>query len=124
MATRRPIGGPPNTIAEISVGDALLHGLDQNNSKEVDATNGLTAKTLTARRTYLTGTAGLTFTITLPAASAAIDGMLMTLMSTANRILVSWVSSGATVPGISGPNANSPITVQYNHASLMWYKVN
>lgn len=123
MTRRRAIaaGYPP---LEIPITDAFTYGMTQDNSKEVDATNGLTSKTFTARRTYLTGSAGLTFTLVLPAASAAIDGMLMTILSTANRILVSWTSSGATIPGIAGPNANVPITVQYDDATKVWYKVN
>jgi hypothetical protein len=123
MALRKAIatGYPP---LEIPLTDTFTYGMTQDNSKEVDTTNGLTTKTFTARRTYLTGTAGLTFTIVLPAASAAIDGMLMTIMSTAGRILVSWTSTGATIPGIAGPNANAPITVQYNDSTKVWYKVN
>jgi hypothetical protein len=123
MAVRRAIAsGSPDL--EIPTTDALAYGLQQNTSKEVDATNGLTSKTITARRTYLTGTAGLTFTINLPAASAAIDGMILTIMSTTTRSLVTWASSGATAPGIAGPNANTPVTVQYDHATTRWYKVN
>lgn len=124
MTIRRAVAsGGTSPDLEIGITDAFTYGGTQNNSKEVDATNGLTSKTLTARRTYLTGTAGLTFNIVLPAASAAIDGKLMMIMSTATRILVSWTSTGATIPGVAGPNANTPITLQYDDATKVWYRV-
>lgn len=97
-------------------------GLVRETSKTVTATNGLTTLTVTTKYTYLTGTAGISMAITLPAASATIDGEIHIVMSTTGRALTTWVSSGATFVGT--PNsltANVPVRLIYNHATLKWY---
>lgn len=102
--------------------DTRTTGFNQSLSKEVDATNGITTKTLTKQRTYLTGTAGASIAITFPAASAAIDGQIMTVVMTAGRAIATWSSSGASFSGAPGGTAsNQPYTFQYNHATLTWY---
>jgi hypothetical protein len=121
MAARRPIVIVAGVQQEVVDTDSLLFGLEQNTSKNIDATNGLAAKTLTTRRTILTGTSGNT-AFTLPAASAAIDGMLITVMSTAARATVTWTSSGATFTGAPGNlTANVAVTFQYHHALTRWF---
>ena len=93
-----------------------------NTGTTVTATNALTAVTLTTQNTYLTGTTGVSFAITLPAASSYIDGQKFVIMSTAARAVTTWISTGATFVGVPAALiANTPVCVHYNHASLVWY---
>lgn len=127
MATRRPLINIDFAWKELGVADGLILGSVINTSKEVDATNGLLSKNLTALRTYLTGTAGLvglTFNVNLPAGSAAIDGIVLTLMVTAGRALVSWSAPNANTVGLPSLASNVPVQVQYDHALTVWYKAN
>jgi len=122
MATSRPVVVQAGVTKEIATTDLHLIGMEANVSKTVVATNGLTAQTLSTRRTILTGTAGITLTITLPTAAAAVDGQLMTIMSTAGRALVTWTSTGASVTGLpTSLTANAAVTLIYDTASLRWY---
>jgi hypothetical protein len=120
MTSRRPIVNVGGLPTEIATTDNLAFGMETALSREVDTANGLTAKTLTKRYTFLTGTAALSFDITLPAASAAIDGQIMTLTSTNGRALVTWTSSGASTAGLPGINANQSVSVQYIHSITRW----
>lgn len=106
---------------EVSLTDLLTKGMECNLSRTINSTNGVTTITLTTRYTFMTGTAGLTLAITLPAAAAAIDGQIMTIMSTAGRSLTSWASSGGTVTGLPASlTANSPVEVMYVHSLTRW----
>lgn len=122
MTARRPLTVQSGVVKEIIDTDGLQYGMEQNMSKSVDATAALTAKTLTTRRTYLTGTNASSLAITLPAASAAIDGQIMMIMATINRASTTWTSSGGVTTGL--PNslvANSPVSVIYHHALTRWF---
>lgn len=120
MAQRRPLVNVSGTTTEVPLTDNLAFGMETALSKEVDATNSLTQKTVTKRYTFLTGGAALTFEVVLPAASAAIDGQIMTITSTNGRALVSWTSSGASTAGLPGINANQAVSVQYVHSITRW----
>lgn len=127
MATRKPLIQIGASWKELALADGLILGTVINTSKEVDATNGLLTKDLVQQRTYLTGTAGLIgllFNINLPTASAAIDGLVLTLMVTAGRALVAWNAPGANTVGLPSLTANVPVSVQYDHALTVWYKAN
>jgi hypothetical protein len=122
MATIRPIGNVAGITREIQTTDIMLHGMEADTSKTITATNGLTAVTLTTRRTILTGTAGTSCVVTLPAAASAVDGQLMSVMSTTGRALVSWSSTGASVTGLpTSMTANTAINLIYDTASLRWF---
>ena len=121
MATRRPLALVAGVLQEITDADSLLYGIEYNTSKDVDSAT-FTAKTLTARRTILTGTAGASLAVTLPAAAAGIDGMLVTLMSINARSNVTWISSGATFTGApTSLTGNNAVTFQYHHALTRWF---
>jgi hypothetical protein len=93
-----------------------------NQSPSVVVTNALTAATLTNVNTYFTGTAGPSFSVTLPAASSNLDGVKYVVMSTATRATTTWSSSGASVVGApSTLTANTPVCLQYSHTFLTWY---
>jgi lysophospholipase L1-like esterase len=101
-----------------------LAGFINETSKEVDATASLTAKTITTRNTYLTGSAGASFAVTLPPAAVSIDGQKIVIMSVSARTTTTWISTGATGGFIGLPAtlaANTPYMMQYDHASLAWY---
>jgi hypothetical protein len=122
MATRRPLVLVAGVLQELVDADSLLIGLEQNTSKNVDATATLTTKTLTTRRTILTGTAGASMAFTLPAATATIDGMLITVMSINARSTVTWLSTGATFTGApTSLTANTAVSFQYHHALTRWF---
>lgn len=94
----------------------------QNPSKSVNATAALTAATLTTANTYFTGAAGASLALTLPAAAAGIDGLVVTVMATAARPTTTWASTGGTVVGAPAALvANTPVSLQYDHATLSWY---
>lgn len=122
MANRRALFISAGGIAEVPDTDSLLMGLVLNQSKVIDQTNGLTARTLSARRTILSGTVGASLALTLPAASAANDGLLLSVMSTLNRGSVTWLSTGATFTGApTSLAANVMLTFQYHHALTRWF---
>lgn len=127
MAIRRALGrGPP--MHQILTTDSLTFGRQQSRSKEIDSTANITDKVLTARRTYLTGVSGslVGLTLTFPTASAAIDGMILTVMSTSVRGLVNWSTPGGAsiVSGLlAGLAANDPVSFQYHAAANIWFKI-
>lgn len=103
-------------------GHSSISGHERNTSKVKVTTAALTAYTVTTRRTYFTGTAGASLVLTLPAASAEIDGQIHTVMSTTARANVTWISSGAS-GSIGLPAslaANTPVSLQYHHATTEW----
>ena len=86
------------------------------------ATNTLIAYTISNINTYFTGTAGASFAITLPTASANINGLKYVIMSTNNRPTTTWVTPGATIVGApAGLSANTPVCFQYNNSDTTWY---
>lgn len=111
------------TVLSVAPNEMTLAINEQSTSKTVDATAGLTTITVTKRRHILTGpTAGGTTTIVLPAAAAALDGRIHTVLSTIARPSTTWTSSGATVVGaVSSLVGNVPYSFVYDHASLTWY---
>lgn len=122
MAQRRPLVNVSGALAEVSLTDSLVSGMEANLSDTVDATDELTSVSLSTRYTYLVGTAGASLAITLPAASSDIDGQLMTVTSTTDRASTSWTSSGGTTTGLPGSlTANQSVTVKYIHSQARWF---
>lgn len=101
-----------------------LGGFINETSKAVVTTAALTAHTVTVRNTYLTGAAGASFAVTLPAAASGIDGQKVVIMSTVERVSTTWSSAGATGGIIGAPTtlaATTPVMLQYDHGTLAWY---
>lgn len=94
------------------------------NTAKVFANNGATTTYTVPANTsyvYLTTTAA-SLTITLPAASAAIDGLIITIVPSAVVATLSWLSTGATFVGaLTAFALNTPVRLIYDHASLKWY---
>jgi hypothetical protein len=86
-------------------------------------TNTLIAYTISNINTYFTGTiAGANFAVTLPTASANIDGLKYVIMSTATRATTTWVTPGGSIVGApSTLTADTPVCFQYNNANTTWY---
>lgn len=86
--------------------------------------NGATATyTVAAKKNYayLTTTAA-SIAFTLPAGAAAIDGLLVTVVTDTAVAALTWASAGATFVGApAASSANTPIRMIYDHASLKWY---
>ena len=136
LAKNGTSGGVVLNIANKGIGDSIVctdgtnktftitpTGIPCELAKEIVATDALTVKTITKGNTYLTGTAGASFAVTLPAASILIDGMKLTIMSVNTRGTVTWASTGATGGFIGLPStltANTPIKIQYDNPSLSW----
>lgn len=102
--------------------NSYFGGFIYEGSKEVVSTNSLTSKTVSTAHTYLTGTAGASFAVTLPAATAANDGKKVVIMSTASRASTTWASTGGSVVG--GPAtmaANTPYCFHLNYNDTTWY---
>lgn len=96
--------------------------LNLTQAPSVVTTNTLTTATISNINTYFTGTAGASFAITLPTASANIDGLKYVIMSTNNRPTTTWVTLGATIVGApAGLSANTPVCFQYNNSDTTWY---
>lgn len=94
--------------------------------KEVVNNNAATAYTLAANTTYLgfTGTQAAALALTFPAAAAAINGLIITVMSeTAIAADVTWISAGATFLGAPAAlAANTPVSFIYHHATATWLR--
>lgn len=86
--------------------------------------NGATATyTVAAKKNYayLTTTAA-SLAFTLPAAAAAIDGLLVTVVTDTSVAAITWASAGATFVGApTASTANTPMRMIYDHANLKWY---
>jgi len=108
-----------------SVFDLIYSGVLNVNASVV-ADNALTSATITSTNTYFTGTTGASFAITFPAANSNLNGIKYTVMSTAERLVTTFISSGATFVGVptslSPSNVATPICFQYNHSDLKWYR--
>lgn len=86
------------------------------------STNTLIAATISNINTYFTGTTGAQFAVTLPTASANIDGLKYVIMSTATRATTTWVTPGGSIVGApSTLTTNTPVCFQYNNANTTWY---
>jgi len=86
------------------------------------STNTLISATISNINTYFTGTAGASFAVTLPTASANIDGLKYVIMSTATRATTTWVTPGGSIVGApSTLTANTPVCFQYNNSDTTWY---
>lgn len=110
-------GTLPASVTTLTSTGAILE-----NSKVVDATGSLTVFTVVTQYVYLTGTAGASFAITLPAVGAGIDGQKCIIMSRNTRTSTTWASSGGTVLGAPTTlTADTPVCLHYDHASLSWY---
>lgn len=122
----------PNTMpGALSVGGAFSaasvknSGIYSSLSKTVVSTASLTTITLSTTYTYLTGSAGASMAVTLPAGASGIDGELITIMSVNARSSATWVSTGASFVGApSTIAALTPYTFQYDSASTAWYLTN
>ena len=70
---------------------------------------------------YLTSTA-VALQITLPAASASIEGLVIEIVLNTTVATATWVSTGATFVGAPSAFAgNTPVKMIYDHATLKWY---
>jgi lysophospholipase L1-like esterase len=112
------------TIGSSAITTTGLQGFLCLLSKEIDATASLTTKTIIKCNTYLTGIAGASLAITFPSVATNIDGAKAIIMSVNERVSVTYICAGASGGFIGAPStilANTPITLQYDHASLSWY---
>lgn len=86
--------------------------------------NGATTTYTVAAKTnyvYMT-TSAASMAFTLPAAAAAIDGLMITVVTNIAVATVTWASTGATFAGAPAASlANTPIRLIYDHATLIWY---
>ena len=108
-----------------SVFDLIYSGVLNVNASVVTG-NALTSATITSTNTYFTGTTGASFAITFPAANSNLNGIKYTVMSTAERLVTTFTSTGATFVGapssLSPSGVATPICFQYNHSDLKWYR--
>jgi|SRR6476646_801100 len=92
-------------------------------SKVISANGATVTYTLAAKKNYAyitTTAASLAFT--LPAGAAAIDGLLVTIVTDTSVPTLTWASTGTTFVGAPVASvANTPIRMIYDHASLKWY---
>ena len=111
------------TTATATTSGLLTAATYRNLSKSVVTTTALTAVTIAAQTTYFTGTTGASFAITLPpAATANLDGMIYTVMSTVARAATTWISTGATFVGTpTALAANTPVRLQFHLATNQWF---
>jgi hypothetical protein len=108
-----------------SIFDLIYSGIVDVNPSVV-TTNALTSTTITSTNTYFTGTTGASFAITFPAANSNLNGIKYTVMSTVERLVTTFISSGATFVGapssLSPSSVATPICFQYNHSNTTWYR--
>lgn len=105
-----------NGLFQVAEGIAYL-------GKVISANGATVTYTVAAKKNYayLTTTAAA-IAFTLPAAAAAIDGLLVTVVTDIGVATLTWTSAGATFVGAPGASlANTPIRMIYDHASLKWY---
>ena len=93
---------------------------------KVIAANGATTSYTVPANTgyvYLTTTAA-SLAVTLPAGSALIDGLEITIVPSATVATVTWVSTGASFVGAPAAfAANTRVSMIYNHATTAWYPI-
>lgn len=91
-------------------------------SYELVKRGGITSYTITKAMTYLDGSSGEKLTLILPAASAAMDGITITIVSSQTRAAITWASAGATFVGAPATlPAKTPVKLQYLHSSAQWW---
>ena len=105
-----------NGLLQVKEGLALT-------GKVVVANGATTTYTVPAKTNYVyLSTSAASLTITLPAASANIDGLLVIVCPSASVATVAWSSSGATVSALpTAFTANTPVRMVYDHGSTSWY---
>lgn len=108
-----------------SIFDLIYSGI-VNVNPSVVTTNSLTSTTITSTNTYFTGTTGASFAITFPAANSNLNGIKYTVMSTVERLVTTFTSTGATFVGaptsLSPSGVATPVCFQYNHSNTTWYR--
>ena len=103
-------------LLQIAKGLSMLSKVFANNG----STTTYTVPSATSY-VYLTTTA-ISMAFTLPAASATIDGLLITIVPSAAVATITWASAGATFVGaLTSLAINAPARLVYDHASLKWY---
>lgn len=105
-----------NGLFQVAEGLAL-------SGKSIVNNGATTTYTVAAKKNYayLTTTAA-SIAFTLPAAAAAIDGLLVTVVTDTSVAALTWASAGATFVGApTASTANTPMRMIYDHASLKWY---
>ncbi len=86
------------------------------------AGKGITSYTITKAMTYIDGISGASLALTLPTASAVLDGVTVTIVSSQTRPNVTWASMGATFVGAPATlTANKPVKLQYLHSNNQWW---
>lgn len=113
--------GTKNSTGE-TVNFKIQDVVNLTQAPSIVSTNTLIAATISNINTYFTGTAGANFAVTLPTASANIDGLKYVIMSTATRATTTWVTPGGSIVGApSTLTANTPVCFQYNNSDTTWY---
>ncbi len=105
-----------NGLFQIAEGLALT-------GKTISANGATATYTVAAKKNYnyLTTTA-VAIAFTFPAASASIDGLLVTVVTDIGVATLTFASAGATFVGAPAASVgNTPIRMIYDHASLKWY---
>lgn len=94
------------------------------NKAKVFPNNGASATyTLPADTSYayITSSSAL-LQVTLPAGSADIDGMLVTIVTSNSVGTLTWISSGVTFTGAPATStANVPMRMIYDNSTKIWY---
>jgi ribosomal protein S8E len=113
--------GTKNSTGE-TVNFKIQDVVNLTQTPSIVSTNTLIAATISNINTYFTGTTGAQFDVTLPTASANIDGLKYVIMSTATRLSTTWITPGATIVGApSTLTADTPVCFQYNNSDTTWY---
>lgn len=96
-----------------------------NNSKIVVNNAALTTYTIPAASSYIYVTSSAaSLAITYPAASVAIDGLMISIVLAAGMLTTTYISTGATFVGAPTTLvANTPLRMIYHHATLQWLPV-
>jgi len=70
-----------------------------------------------------TGTQAAAVAFTLPVATAALDGLQVTISSAVALATATWISTGATFDGApTALAANTPIQLTYHHPTTSWFR--
>ena len=113
------ITGNVSASGSVTAAEYLMTG-------KVIAANGATTSYTVPANTgyvYLTTTAA-SLAVTLPAGSALIDGLEITIVPSATVATVTWVSTGASFVGAPAAfAANTRVSMIYNHATTAWYPI-
>lgn len=106
-------------------GRVVTVGQDQKQAKTFTDNGATTTFTYPANTQYqYITTSAASLATTLPATSAALDGMVITLVAGSAVATATWVAGtgGATIVGAPAALvANSPVRMIYHHATTSWY---